>query len=972
MFRLKALGTLALERESAPVPAAATQKRRLALLAIVASHGSIGIPREKAALLLWPESTSDSSRHSLSQLLYSIRQSLGVDPFSITSGVLRINDDVMTSDLKDLDAAIDAHDAVTVSRLYTGTFLEGFSLSDSIEFDHWMESERARRHAQVRRSLEQHAHQLTAEGRNSEAAEWWKKLAVLEPVDSRIAVSLMRSLDAAGNRPGALQHANIHSTLVREELGIDPDPVVAELERHLRTPVTGTHPVDAAIAAPLAAQTQAAPVTAEESRGPGVIPHARRGMSRRIIAGIAVLAGAAILVSAILFRREAVPASGSGTAVAVLPFAIHSDSSIDYLREGLVGLLSSDLDGAGDLRAVDPRALLKYSAANPDADDQAHAASVARHFNADLIVQGEAAQAGEKLRISAGLFDLRAPGSPISTATVEGDRTRLFELVDQLASTLLSGRYRLPGDRLIQSATVTTQSIPALKAYLAGEQDFRAGRYSRAVEAFDRATSLDSTFALAYYRMSVAAEWDSRPDLESRAASAALRFSTHLSDHDRNLVEAFAARRARNPDKAEMLYRRIVREFPDDVEAWFQLGEILFHDNALRGRSFTESREAWEHVLKIVPSDADAVVHLARVLARTGPPSALNSLVQASLRFLPQSQQLETEALRAFSIGSRNEQDSMLTRLRSDPEAAWQSLWRVAVYPRNVSGAERIADLLVQTSQPNASRAIGHTASMLLLIAQGKVEKARPEGLAVPRGYPWSREIGYIYFPLLGFARTDSVSLRKLRSEFDAWNPAPMDASQIAANPPAVLSAQYKAYIAGLLSVMLGEASAAMKYSQQLRQTRAPEAAQEIPAFLATIVQAAALRQQGKSHEALSLLERWHGAVPITISGALGAESYYGWLRAELLNDVGRNAEALKWYETRADLFPAELIYVAPAAFRSAQIYEKLGDRARAAAAYRVFIDMWKDADPELQSYVSVAREQARVAASGSISQGKR
>ena len=813
----------------------------------------------------------------------------------------------MTSDLEDLDAAIAEHDALATSQLYTGSFLEGFSLSDSIEFDRWMESERARRHAQVRSTLERCANRLTAEGRNIEAAEWWKKLAALEPVDSRIAVSLMKSLDAAGNRPGALQHAGIHSNLVREELGIDADPVVAEMERYLRTPVTGTRPVNAAIAEPAVSSHAAASLDVEKNRAPGVIRHAGSKSHRSKFGAIAVLAGAAILVSALLIRRDTSTQPAIGTAVAVLPFSIQGDSSIEYLREGMVGLLSSDLDGAGDLRAVDPRALLRYSAANPDADDRAHATTVAGHFNAKLIVLGDAAQAGDKLRITAGLYDTGSPGTPLSTASVEGPRVRLFELVDQLASTLLSGRYRSPRERLMKSAAVTTRSLSALKAYLTGEQEFRAGRYSRAVEAFERATTFDTTFALAYYRMSVAAEWESRPDIESRAASAALRLSGHLSDHDRALVEAFAARRARNPDKAETLYRQIVREFPDDVEAWYQLGEIFFHDNAIRGRSFTESQEAWQQVLKFVPTDPDALIHLTRVLARTGPRSMLDSIVTMSLASLTVSRRLETETLRAFTIGSARDQDSMLTRLRSDPEAAWESAWRVGVYSRNIEGARQIARILVQPGQSNRSREIGHVASMLLLLCQGKVSEAQDAGAAVPRSYPWSREVGYVYFPLLGFANVDSLSFRKLRSEFDAWHPAPLDETPLIANPTIVLSAQYKAYVAGLLSAMVADPSSAMRYAQQVRQARAPEAARGIPEFLATIVEATALRQSGKPGDALALLERWHGAIPIEITGALGAESYYGWLRAELLNDVGRHVEALKWYETRADLFLSRL-----------------------------------------------------------------
>jgi len=126
------------------------------------------------------------------------------------------------------------------------------------------------------------------------------------------------------------------------------------------------------------------------------------------------------------------------------------------------------------------------------------------------------------------------------------------------------------------------------------------------------------------------------------------------------------------------------------------------------------------------------------------------------------------------------------------------------------------------------------------------------------------------------------------------------------------------------------------------------------------LIKAAALRRAGNTRDALATLEGWKGAVPIEVGGVLGVESYYGWLRAELLNESGRDLEALRWYETRSDLFIVDAMYLAPALYRAASIYEKRGNRSKAIAAYRGFIDLWKDADPELQPFVSNARERLK------------
>src|SRR6185503_3206680 len=48
----------------------------------------------------------------------------------------------------------------------------------------------------------------------------------------------------------------------------------------------------------------------------------------------------------------------SSTRVAGLPFAVRGGEHFFYLAEGMVDLLSRNLDGAGDLRTIDPGTVL--------------------------------------------------------------------------------------------------------------------------------------------------------------------------------------------------------------------------------------------------------------------------------------------------------------------------------------------------------------------------------------------------------------------------------------------------------------------------------------------------------------------------------------------------------------------------------------------------------------------------------------
>jgi DNA-binding SARP family transcriptional activator len=74
-FRLETFGGLSLSRSEGPV--LLSQRRRLAMLALLSVAGTRGMQRDKLIGYLWPESTADSARHSLDQLVYGMRRGLG-------------------------------------------------------------------------------------------------------------------------------------------------------------------------------------------------------------------------------------------------------------------------------------------------------------------------------------------------------------------------------------------------------------------------------------------------------------------------------------------------------------------------------------------------------------------------------------------------------------------------------------------------------------------------------------------------------------------------------------------------------------------------------------------------------------------------------------------------------------------------------------------------------------------------------
>jgi len=323
----------------------------------------------------------------------------------------------------------------------------------------------------------------------------------------------------------------------------------------------------------------------------------------RLAIGLALLVGAAWTIAQL---RSRPPTPISPTRIAVLPFAIRGSGSFAYLAEGLVDLLSRNLDGAEGLRSVDPGTVLTtvVRSGGTAVLDAEGGRAIARRLGAGLYVLGSVLAAGGRLRIQALLYENDSPSSAaIPQATVEGDTTELFELVDRLSRDLLVGRSRGVGTPLAQTAAVTTHSLSALKAYLGAERQLRAGLeyFDSAVTGFQRAIAEDTSFALAYYRLAVSAGWAGRWSIVGQAVERAHTFAARLGDRDRRLLQAYDAYRGGAAEAAERQYRAILQDYPDDLEAEFQLANVLYHYNAPRGRPRAEARELFDRVLSVDP-----------------------------------------------------------------------------------------------------------------------------------------------------------------------------------------------------------------------------------------------------------------------------------------------------------------------------------------------------------------------------------
>jgi DNA-binding SARP family transcriptional activator len=307
MLRLVTFGALALTRDGVPHTGPASQRRRLALLALLAAAGKRGLSRDKLLGYLWPESEPESARHALHQSLHALRRSLETDALFLGTASLQLNPEMISTDVAEFEDALERNTYERAVSLYGGPFLDGFYLEGVVEFERWVDAERARRAREYVAALDALVAGATARKDYVAAARWGRRLAVAEPLNSRAAIGLIEALVSAGDRAGALQFATVHEALVRDELDSPPDPAITEWITRLRagSAAVGASPQPARAGPGVGSSTAAdrAMVAGEQRQ----IERLARAVGERYSVGQKTADGAVTRTYAARAKREDVP-----------------------------------------------------------------------------------------------------------------------------------------------------------------------------------------------------------------------------------------------------------------------------------------------------------------------------------------------------------------------------------------------------------------------------------------------------------------------------------------------------------------------------------------------------------------------------------------------------------------------------------------------------------------------------------------
>ena len=227
MLRLNTFGGLTLRQGDTPLTGAPTQRRRMALLALLAVAGDRGVSREKLLAILFPEGDPDKSRHALNQILSAQRRHFGDAALFEGRKTVRLNPSLITSDVRLFEEALARGEPEEAAAVYTGPFLDGFFISGSIEFEQWATEQRDRFARRCAAAIESAANRAATAGDQASVVAWRQRAVELDPLDAARTLRLADAVVSAGDRAGALRALRTYQERIRAELGVAGDPGVA-------------------------------------------------------------------------------------------------------------------------------------------------------------------------------------------------------------------------------------------------------------------------------------------------------------------------------------------------------------------------------------------------------------------------------------------------------------------------------------------------------------------------------------------------------------------------------------------------------------------------------------------------------------------------------------------------------------------------------------------------------------------------
>jgi tetratricopeptide (TPR) repeat protein len=432
--------------------------------------------------------------------------------------------------------------------------------------------------------------------------------------------------------------------------------------------------------------------------GPAVKP-AESFPRKWLAVGVAVLAAVLGIGSYLAFIAKPGKGGAAGSqsaaamSLAIIPYYNASgDPSLNWLSTSLSETLSSDMGLSSGVRLIPQSRLqqvLRDLNISPQQElDLSTLKRVANFLNADTVVFGKYDKAGDQIRISSTIEDLKRDRSAEVVTNVAEDK-ELLSSISTLAQNVREKLAAFGGVKELQARTpfVLTKSVPALRAYNEGLQLARANNYGEAAKKFEAATTEDPNFALAFSELAQAYKalgFDDKADLTSRQA---VTLSDNLPDNEKFLIQAQNAVITNDVPKAIAAYEKLKSVNPDDIVSQFELAKLYE-----KAGNYDAARQHLAKIRAVDKNNPDVLLASGRVEIKAGKP-------QDALDYLSSAYNVATQTNNEVLKASILQAEGIAYKTLNQPKEALQNYQKALEIRRSLNLQGAVAASLNEIGQ---------------------------------------------------------------------------------------------------------------------------------------------------------------------------------------------------------------------------------------------------------------------------------
>ena len=659
--------------------------------------------------------------------------------------------------------------------------------------------------------------------------------------------------------------------------------------------------------------------------------------------------------------------------IAILPFeSSTTDTSLNYLEDGVPDLLTNQLVREGGPRTVDfttvQHAWNEVSNRVRHTDINARRVEMARTTGARQIVEGRIIGSPDNITVTAALIDVEGLNER-ATARATGTSANYATLVDSVAAALLS---KEAGEEH-HLYMLKSYPLPALRAYLDGRKMYHRGRYTDAQRFYETALDIDSTLVLAAMGLVVTSN-NIRISNETSERGLRLAWSgrERLNSSDRAYLDAHIgpAYPAVAPIADQIVGWEAAVDRTSRPEAHFELGERLFLYGEYVGIPDPKGRatRSFERAIAQRPAFIAPLQRLLELAVLAGDTARVRTFATRILDVdstADMAGYVKWQASRVLADGKNATWSP--TDFTGLSAAALKQIWiagQLAGDSSAVVDAERAIRRLGETAVTSDVQGDATGGEYVLAMNQGRVRSA-PELLRSAAG-----NRGYL-IPIVRaqlvrdaiFGRGDQAAARQAIEELTrTLEDAPADPTALDA------AALYVAHCAlEQWRIANGETGTARQAMARMRAL--------IPLIHADRIGGTSTPIVGSRPSCLAVLDAMlaaaegtpdNGAIAradsLMARGPMESDAMAGNLAvAQLLARAGNPEAALRALRRRPNA-TLGLFYLAPSLREEGRLAEQAGDRAGAIRAYRHYLALRTRPDPEIRAEVdSVSMALARV-----------